>query len=46
MLSINDIITYILSYIFPAVKRDLHLQTIIENQIIEDDDDLMTFLEN
>lgn len=36
MYSIHDIIYYILSFFVPAVKKDLHIQSIIEKQINED----------
>jgi hypothetical protein len=43
MFTINDLIIYILSFFIPAVKKDLYIQTIIENQIIIENNELENY---
>ena len=37
MYTVNDIITYILSFFFDAVKKDLEIQSSLEKEIILDE---------
>jgi hypothetical protein len=37
MLSISDFITYILSWFLPSVKDDLYIQSIIEKELLKNE---------